>query len=147
MPWGTKNMPPKKKLSRGSLSNWCDVDADADADINKTICRPPPYGGVDIITNCCMYWLMQGKLDFFITTGCNIVGPNYTSFEDLLTTDAICIVLTKIKKKSINCKCYLIFFSLQLHISFHLPNLAILGLVHFSAIRNIQPSGIFCRTF
>ena len=25
-------MPPKKNLSRGSLSNWCDVDADADAD-------------------------------------------------------------------------------------------------------------------
>ena len=47
MPWGTKNMPPKKILSRGSLSNWCDVDADADADadISKTICRPPPYGG------------------------------------------------------------------------------------------------------
>ena len=47
MPWGTKNMPPKKNLSRGSLSNWCDVDADADADadISKTICRPPPYGG------------------------------------------------------------------------------------------------------
>ena len=42
MPWGTKNMPPKKNLSRGSLSNWC--DADADADISKTICRPPPYG-------------------------------------------------------------------------------------------------------
>ena len=42
MPWGTKNMPPKKNLSRGSLSNWCDADADmeavADADINKTIC-------------------------------------------------------------------------------------------------------------
>ena len=49
MPWGTKNMPPKKNLSRGSLSNWCDVDADADADISKTICRPPPYRGVDII--------------------------------------------------------------------------------------------------
>ena len=48
MPWGTKNMPPKKNLSRGSLSNWCDVDADAD--ISKTICPPPPYGGVDIIT-------------------------------------------------------------------------------------------------
>ena len=42
-----KNMPPKKKLSRGCLSNWC--DADADAEISKTICRPPPYGGVDII--------------------------------------------------------------------------------------------------
>ena len=55
MPWGTKNMPPKKNLSRGSLSNWCDVDADADADadadISKTICRPPPYGGVDIMRN------------------------------------------------------------------------------------------------
>ena len=50
MPWGTKSMPPKKNLSRGSLSNWCDVDVDADADISKTICRPPPYGGVDINT-------------------------------------------------------------------------------------------------
>ena len=53
MPWGTKNMPPQKNLSRGSLSNWCDADVDADADgdadICKTICRPPPYGGVDII--------------------------------------------------------------------------------------------------
>ena len=37
MTWGTKNMPPKKNLSRGCLSNWCD----ADADISKTICRPP----------------------------------------------------------------------------------------------------------
>ena len=51
MPWGTKNMPPKKNLSRGSLSNWCDADADADADtdadedISKTICRPHPTGG------------------------------------------------------------------------------------------------------
>ena len=44
MTWGTKNMPPKKILSRGCLSNWCD----ADAEISKTICRPPPYGGVDI---------------------------------------------------------------------------------------------------
>ena len=33
-PWGTKNIPPKKNLSRGSLSNWCD----ADADICKPIC-------------------------------------------------------------------------------------------------------------
>ena len=41
MTWGTKNMPPKKNLSRGCLSNWCD----ADAEISKTICRPPPYGG------------------------------------------------------------------------------------------------------
>ena len=40
-------MPPKKNLSMGSLSNWCDVDAEADADaaITKTICRPTPYGG------------------------------------------------------------------------------------------------------
>ena len=49
MTWGTKNMPPKKDLSRECLSNWC--DADTDADISKTICRPPPYGGVDIIIN------------------------------------------------------------------------------------------------
>ena len=40
-------MPPKKNLSRGCLSNWCE---DADAEISKTICRPPPYGGVDIIS-------------------------------------------------------------------------------------------------
>ena len=39
MTWGTKNMPPKENLSRGSLSNWCDADS------SKTICRPPPYGG------------------------------------------------------------------------------------------------------
>ena len=43
-------MPLKKNLSRGSLSNWCDADAeanaDADTDISKTICRPPPYAGV-----------------------------------------------------------------------------------------------------
>ena len=26
---GNKNMPPKKNLSRGSLSNWCDADVDA----------------------------------------------------------------------------------------------------------------------
>ena len=53
MPWGTKNMPPKKNLSRGSLSNWCDVDADADADadISKTIyVDPHPTGGVDIMS-------------------------------------------------------------------------------------------------
>ena len=40
-------MPPQKNLSRGSLSNWYD-DADTDTDISKTICQPPPYGGVDI---------------------------------------------------------------------------------------------------
>ena len=37
MPWGTQNMPPKKNLSRGSLSNWCDADADTD--------RPPHTTG------------------------------------------------------------------------------------------------------
>ena len=31
---GTKNMPHKKNLSRGCLSNWCDADADS----SKTIC-------------------------------------------------------------------------------------------------------------
>ena len=52
MHWGTKNMPPKKNLSRDSLSNWCDADEDPDPDICKTICRPPhPKGrGVDINT-------------------------------------------------------------------------------------------------
>ena len=49
MTWRTKNMPPKKNLSRGCLSNWCDADADEDADADanssKTKCRPPPYGG------------------------------------------------------------------------------------------------------
>ena len=58
MTWGTKNMPPKKNLSRGCLSNWCDADADedadADADSSKTICRPPPYGGVDINISVCV---------------------------------------------------------------------------------------------
>ena len=49
MTWGTKNMPPKKNLSRGCLSNWCDADEDAAANSSKTICRPPPYRGVDII--------------------------------------------------------------------------------------------------
>ena len=43
MPQGTKIMPPQKNLSRCSPSNWC--DADLDADISKTICRPPPYRG------------------------------------------------------------------------------------------------------
>ena len=42
MTWGTKNMPPKKNLSRGCLSNCCDADTEADADSSKTICRPPP---------------------------------------------------------------------------------------------------------
>ena len=32
MTWGTKNIPPKKNLSRGCLSNWCDADTDADAE-------------------------------------------------------------------------------------------------------------------
>ena len=40
MTWGTKNLPPQKNLSRGSLSNWCDTDDDSDS--SKTICRPPP---------------------------------------------------------------------------------------------------------
>ena len=31
MTWETKNMPAKKNLSRGCLSNWCDADTDADA--------------------------------------------------------------------------------------------------------------------
>ena len=33
-----KNMPPQKSLSRGSVSNWCDADADAneDTDSSKT---------------------------------------------------------------------------------------------------------------
>ena len=46
MPWGTKKHASQKNLSRGALSNWCDADADenADADSSKTICRPPPYG-------------------------------------------------------------------------------------------------------
>ena len=34
---GNKNMPPQKNLSRGSLRNWC--DADADAVCSETICR------------------------------------------------------------------------------------------------------------
>ena len=47
MTWGTKNT--EKNLSRRSLSNWCDADEDADS--SKTICRPPPYGAVAIISN------------------------------------------------------------------------------------------------
>ena len=47
MTWGTKKTcHPKKHLSRGCLSNWCDADEDADANSSKTICRPPPYGGL-----------------------------------------------------------------------------------------------------
>ena len=37
MTWGTKNMPPQKNLAEGSLSNWCDADADDDS--SKTILR------------------------------------------------------------------------------------------------------------
>ena len=48
MTWGTKKLPPQKNLRRGCLSNWCDADADTDS--SKTICRPPPYRGVDIKT-------------------------------------------------------------------------------------------------
>ena len=49
MPLGTKNLPPKKNLSRSCLNNWCDADSDADADkdadISKTIgCRHPTRG-------------------------------------------------------------------------------------------------------
>ena len=32
----------KKIWSRGFLSSWCAPDADEDADISKTIFRPPP---------------------------------------------------------------------------------------------------------
>ena len=38
-------MPPKKNLSRGSLSNWCDVDADADKTICKQYVDSHPMGG------------------------------------------------------------------------------------------------------
>ena len=51
MTWGTKTCHPKK-FEQGALSNWCDADQNADADSSKTICRPPPYGGVDIIKSC-----------------------------------------------------------------------------------------------
>ena len=43
MTCGTKNMPPKKNLSRGCFSKWCDADVyadantDADADSSKTM--------------------------------------------------------------------------------------------------------------
>ena len=36
MTWGAKNKTPQKNLSMGFLSNWCDMDADADS--NKAIC-------------------------------------------------------------------------------------------------------------
>ena len=60
MPWGTKNMPPKKNLSRGSLSNWCDADADTEADISKTMRhrRPHPTGGPH-------NYIIQNKKIFF----------------------------------------------------------------------------------
>ena len=40
-------MPLKKNLSRGSLSNWCDADADEDAYANssKKYVDPHPTGG------------------------------------------------------------------------------------------------------
>ena len=40
-------MPPKKNLSRGFLSNWCEADdeADAHADIVKQYVNPHPTGG------------------------------------------------------------------------------------------------------
>ena len=47
MPWGTKDMPPKKigagvPLAIGVRLTWT---------FSKTICQPPPYGGgVDIKT-------------------------------------------------------------------------------------------------
>ena len=44
--WGTKNMPPKKHLSKGTLSNDADYDLDADTNSSKTICRTPPYRGL-----------------------------------------------------------------------------------------------------
>ena len=43
MTWGIKNMSPEKNFSRGSLRNWCDAHADADANSSKTIRRPPFY--------------------------------------------------------------------------------------------------------
>ena len=64
-------MPPKKNLSRGCLSNWC--DADADADISKTICRPPPYGGVDIIT-------------LYFSLGCTTANSGGKASEQLVTS-------------------------------------------------------------
>ena len=51
MPLETKNIPPPKNLSRGSLSNWRDADADEDADICKNNMSTPPLGGVDIMMN------------------------------------------------------------------------------------------------
>ena len=38
---GNNKYAARKKLSRGSLSNLCDDDAD----ISKTICQPPRYWG------------------------------------------------------------------------------------------------------
>ena len=39
MTWGSKNM--QAKFEQGSLSNWCDADANS----SKTICRQPPMRG------------------------------------------------------------------------------------------------------
>ena len=41
--WGTKNMPPKKNLSRGCLSNWCDATRTPTA--VKQYVDPHPTGG------------------------------------------------------------------------------------------------------
>ena len=49
---GNKKHASQKNLSKGSLSNWCEADEDedgiedADMNISKTICRPPPWGGL-----------------------------------------------------------------------------------------------------
>ena len=45
MPWGTRNIPPQKNLSRGSLSNWCDADEDEDADTDIYKTRDPLVDG------------------------------------------------------------------------------------------------------
>ena len=38
--------PPPGKNDRGSLSNWCDTNMDTAANSSKTICLPPPCGGL-----------------------------------------------------------------------------------------------------
>ena len=48
MPWGTKNMPARRNLSRGSFSNWCDPDAHADA-----VADTDTPAGVDIVFAPC----------------------------------------------------------------------------------------------
>ena len=90
MPWGTKNMPPKKNLSRGSLSNWC--DADADADISKTICQPPPYGGGGDIMKEVEKIIRNGTNSQFTRHGATLTSHSYIQMKGKTVSRAKCQV-------------------------------------------------------